>query len=567
MTGDTVIGRLPIKSSNDILIARQRVRDAAAQLGFDHLDQVQLATGVSEIGREIATSGGGELVIWISSTRPRRLVIAATGIDCGEDSASAAAPGVSAARRLLGPPIDQGSDEWGCTFSRLIPKSASIEPVARSMTGGTTDPYQELQRQDTEVLRLLEQVRLREAELVSLKQEVEETNRGVLALYSELDDKAEALRQVSNERSRFLSNVTHELRTPLSSILALCRLLVTEDGAPLADDQLKQVGYIQKSAQDLIDFVSDLLDLAKIEAGKISVRSVPFEVDEVLAALRGMFRPLSMEANVRLIFESTNVPTLVTDEYKVSQILRNLISNAVKFTEKGEIRVSALHDPETDEVVLSVADTGLGIATDDLGSIFDEFVQVDTGRGRRERSSGLGLPLSRSLAELMGGSITVESEVGVGSTFTLRLPRTLALQVARPASESGIGYVLVVDDDQISRYVVKEQLERRGWRVIEATDGEIALRLAREGDCRVIVSDLVMPGMSGFELLDRLGEDPSTAAIPVVVRTSLPMSEIDAGYLSRATGVFSKHDDSIQLVVDRIAASIEPRSSRTLSRK
>ena len=567
MTGQTVIGRLPIKSSNDILIARQRVRDVAAQLGFDHFDQVQLATGVSEIGREIVASGGGELELWISPTRPRRLVIRATGITSADDSAPDATPGVAAARRLLGPPIDQGSGEPGCTFSRLLPISGPTVDVARILTGGTTDPYQELQHQDTELLRLLEEVRLREVELESLNRELEETNRGVLALYAELDDKAESLRQASNDRSRFLSNVTHELRTPLSSILALCRLLLTQDDASLADNQVKQIGYVQKSAQDLLDFVSDLLDIAKVEAGKVAVRSAPFEAEALFSSLRGMFRPLSTDANFPLIFESSNVPRLVTDEYKVSQILRNLISNALKFTEKGEIRISADHDPEKDEIVFAVADTGIGIATDDLASIFDEFVQVDTPRGRRERSSGLGLPLSRSLAELMGGSITVESEVGVGSTFTLRLPRTYALPVARPASESEIGYVLVVDDDHISRYVAKEQLERRGWRVIEAADGEMALRLAREGDCRAIVSDLVMPGMSGFELLDRLGEDPSTAAIPVVIRTSFPLGDLDAGSLSRAAAVFSKHDDSIQLVVDRIAASIEPRSSRTLSRK
>ena len=162
---------------------------------------------------------------------------------------------------------------------------------------------------------------------------------------------------------------------------------------------------------------------------------------------------------------------MVTDEYKVSQILRNLISNALKFTERGEIRVSALHVAEKDEVVFGVADTGIGIAAEYLDSIFDEFVQVDTPRGRRERSSGLGLPLSRRLAELMGGSITVESQTGVGSTFTLRLPRTYAHEVVRLTSDPGIGFVLVVDDDPISRYVAKEQLERRGWRVVEAADG------------------------------------------------------------------------------------------------
>ena len=556
-----IIGPLPIRSSIDILSARQRVRDGAAQLGFDHFEQVQIATGISEVGREITSAGGGELGVWISETRPRRLVIGATGIAGAGDT-----PGIAAAHRLLGAPIDQDSPGWDRTFSRLLPKSAPAD-VRQALTAATADPLQELQRQDSELLGLLEKVRLRESELDNLNQELEETNRGVLALYAELDEKAESAREASNERSRFLSNVTHELRTPLSSILALCRLLLAKNEVALANEQVKQIGYIEKSAQDLLDFVSDLLDLAKVEAGKVAVRSAPFEVEELFAALRGMFRPLSLDANFPIVFESARVPTMVTDEYKISQILRNLIANALKFTESGEIRVSAVHDAEQDEVVFSVADTGIGIEASDIDSIFDEFVQVDTRGGRRERSSGLGLPLSRRLAELMGGSLTVKSQTGIGSTFTLRLPRAYGKVAARATSDSGTGYVLVVDDDPISRYVAKEQLERRGWRVVEAADGEIALRLAKEGNCRAIVSDLAMPGMDGYKLLRLLGEDPSTAGIPVVIRTSRKMTDSDAGLLARAAAVFSKDDNTMQLVVDRIAASSGSETSRALARE
>ncbi|GAC1683477.1 MAG: ATP-binding protein [Candidatus Dormibacteraceae bacterium] len=556
-----IIGPLPIRSSNDILSARQRVRDGAAQLGFDHFEQVQIATGISEVGREITSSGGGELGVWISETRPRRLVIGATGIAGAGDT-----PGIAAAHLLLGAPIDQDSPGWDRTFSRLLPKSAPAD-LRRALPAATADPLQELQRQDTELLGLIEKVRLRESELEDLNRELEETNRGVLALYAELDEKAESAREASNERSRFLSNVTHELRTPLSSILALCRLLLAKNEVALADEQVKQIGYIEKSAQDLLDFVSDLLDLAKVDAGKVAVRSAAFEVEEIFAALRGMFRPLSLDANYPLVFEPGRVPTMVTDEYKISQILRNLIANALKFTERGEIRVSAAHDAGQDEVVFSVADTGIGIEANDIDTIFDEFVQVDTRRGRRERSSGLGLPLSRSLAELMGGSLTVRSQTGVGSTFTLRVPRTFGKGAARATSDPATGYVLVVDDDPISRYVAKEQLERRGWRVVEAAEGEIALRLAKEGNCRAIVSDLAMPGMDGYELLRLLGEDPSTAGIPVVIRTSRKMTDSDTESLARAAAVFSKDDNTMQLVVDRIAASSGSESSRALARE
>jgi signal transduction histidine kinase/CheY-like chemotaxis protein len=427
------------------------------------------------------------------------------------------------------------------------------------VSDATSDPYTELHHQDAEILRLLEEVRRRDTELECINRELEETNRGVLALYTELDDRAESIRQISNERAHFLTNVTHELRTPLSSITALCRLLLTAGDDALGDEQARQVRYIEKSTQDLLDFVSDLLDLAKVEAGKVAVRPAPFEAEELLAALRRMFRPLAADANVLLTFESSAVPTLDTDENKVSQILRNLISNALRFAERGEVRVSALHDAETDEVLFIVADTGIGIAPIDLDRIFDEYVQVEAGRGSRERSSGLGLPLSRRLAQLMGGSITAASEVGVGSTFRLRFPRMYSPRLSRSGARADAsGYILVVDDDNISRYVAKEFLERLGWRVLEAASGEMALRLAGEGECRAIILDLVMPGMSGFEVLQRLGDQPDTAAIPVVVRTSLALSDIELSSVARALGVFSKSQDSMERLVDVIARTPAP---------
>ena len=538
-----------------MLAARQQVRDAAARFGFAQFDQVQLATGISELGREMVAAGGGDLEFAISPSSPRRLIITARFKALRDRAVDM--PGVAAARRLIGPPLGRDGDDGTWSFSRVLPRSGPIGDGLQALSAGVRDPYSELQEQDAELLRLHEELRRRDAELESARNELEETNRGVLALYAELDDKAESIRQISEERTRFLSNVTHELRTPLSSITALCRLLLNEKDVSIGEDRAKQITYIQKSAQDLLDFVSDLLDLAKVGAGKVTVRPAPFEVDEMLTALRGMFRPLSADANVPVIFELSPVPTMDTDENKVSQILRNLISNALKFTESGEIRVSTAHDRATDEVLFTVTDTGVGIAGADLDRIFDEFIQVDTRRGRRERSSGLGLPLSRKLAQLMGGSITVESELGAGSTFRLRLPRIYSQQAGRaPAALDGSGYVMVVDDDPVSRYVAKEELEGLGWRVVEAADGETAILLARERECRAIVLDMVMPGTTGPDVLRQLGEQPETAAIPVVIRTSLQLGEIDPASVARAAGVFSKSDDSMRALADLISVKI-----------
>ncbi|MDQ2670307.1 MAG: ATP-binding protein, partial [Gemmatimonadota bacterium] len=256
-----------------------------------------------------------------------------------------------------------------------------------------------------------------------LNAELEETNRGVLALYAELDDRAMELARASELKSRFLSNISHELRTPLNSILNITRLLVDRVDGDLTSEQERQVMMVRSAAASLVDIVNDLLDLARIEAGKTVLRLGEFSVEEMAGALRAVVRPLMTSDQVALVVDP--VPhgvTMYSDEGKVSQILRNLLSNAVKFTEQGEIRLRVAVQDE--RIVFTVSDTGIGIASDDIDRIFEEFGQVDTPLQRRAMGSGLGLPLSRNLAHLLGGTLAVTSTPGEGSVFTLDLPRT-----------------------------------------------------------------------------------------------------------------------------------------------
>ncbi len=258
--------------------------------------------------------------------------------------------------------------------------------------------------------------------------ELAETNRGILALYAELEDKAQALQRASELKSRFLSNMTHEFRTPINAILSLSRILLEAEDGDLTTDQRTEVTFIRQCAESLSEFVNDLLDLAKIEAGKTTMRRERFEVAELFAALRGMFRPILGSAPVALVFEEApGIPVMDTDQGKLAQVLRNFIANALKFTEQGEIRVSAaMADAST--IVFSVTDTGIGIASEDLDRIFQEFAQVEGPRQRKFRGTGLGLPLSRRLAGLLGGEVELSSQPGVGSTFSVRLPIVLAEQ-------------------------------------------------------------------------------------------------------------------------------------------
>ncbi|AXI61883.1 histidine kinase [Pseudomonas kribbensis] len=267
-----------------------------------------------------------------------------------------------------------------------------------------------------------------QSETAALREELDETNQGVLALYAELDTQAEQLRQASDLKSRFLSYMSHEFRTPLGSILSINSLLADELDGPLSPEQHKQVAFVSSAARELSDMVDDLLDLAKIEAGRITISPAWFDMFDLFAALRGMFRPIVDATAVDLIFEEpVGLPRLYTDDKKLAQILRNFISNSLKFTTRGEVRVSARLEGQ-DKVRFAVSDTGIGIAAELHGTLFEDFSQVDSPLQKRLRGTGLGLSLCKRFAELLGGEVGVESAPGVGSTFFVIIPLAIALE-------------------------------------------------------------------------------------------------------------------------------------------
>ena len=266
-----------------------------------------------------------------------------------------------------------------------------------------------------------ELARLR-TENAGLRAELDETNQGVLALYAELDMQAEQLKDASELKSRFLSYMSHEFRTPLGSILSMTRLLDDELDGPLGTEQRHQVQFISTAARELAEMVDDLLDLAKIEAGRVTISPGWFEMVDLFSALRGMFRPIVEDANIDLVFEEpVGMPAMYTDDKKVAQILRNYISNALKFTPNGTVRVSAVCEDER-WARFTVNDTGIGIPAEVVPGLFQDFAQVDSPLQRRVRGTGLGLSLCRRFAELLGGSVGVASEVGKGSEFWVMLP-------------------------------------------------------------------------------------------------------------------------------------------------
>lgn len=280
---------------------------------------------------------------------------------------------------------------------------------------------------------LLEESR---AETEALRAELDETNRGVVALYAELDEQANDLKEATELKSRFLSYMSHEFRTPIGAIRSITRLLLDRVDGPLTPEQEVQVRFVQSTAEEFSDMVDDLLDLARIEAGRLDISAEWFEMVDLFSALRGMFKPVLDNDHLNLVFEEAEgLPRLYTDDRKLSQILRNFISNALKFTPQGEVRVS-VRLVDGDRVRFAVADTGIGIAPEHLNSLFNDFSQVGSPIQKRLRGSGLGLALSRQLATLLGGTVSVASTVGAGSEFAVTVPVRLQSEDTATATTS-----------------------------------------------------------------------------------------------------------------------------------
>ena len=694
------LSSVELNYEDDVVTARQRGRQVARLLSFDEQDQTRISTALSEIARLFVSSHQGGridfhlegttapqvLLITISSSRPA----GAKAVTTSTASPGAPAPeweaALVAARRLM----DQCEVRSDSPQERII-RLAMILPTRAALFAGKSlervvkqlgkqepqNPIEEVRQQNHELLRALEELHERQQELVRLNGELEDTNRGVVALYAELDEKAGHLRRADEMKSRFLSNMSHEFRTPVNAILALSHLLLEHTDGDLNSEQTKQVNYIRKSGEDLLELVNDLLDLAKIEAGKVTVKASEFEVANLFSALRGMLKPLLVSNAVNLVFEdATAIPLMVNDEGKVSQILRNFISNAIKFTERGEVRVAAALTADGRSVAFSVADTGIGIAQEDQARIFEEFSQLDHPIQKQVKGTGLGLPLCKKLAQLLGGSIEVKSRPGEGSTFVATVPvsyamndieraehiepvqvtaedNRLAVLVVEDEPQTRLLYekylrgtafrpipagsirqareqlrrhpvvaiildvllpdepawqwlaelkreeatarlpvliissvedqrkgfalgaddycikplrrswlldrlqrvtkigrdpakgppvILIIDDQETDRYIIRHHLEEFGCSIIEATSGEEGLQLARQLKPALVLLDLNMPGMDGFEALAALRDDVATASIPVTIVTSLILVPEQYQALSHARGVVMKHE-------------------------
>jgi signal transduction histidine kinase/CheY-like chemotaxis protein len=539
---------LNIRHEYDTVAARQRARQIARLAGFDAQDQTRIATAVSEIARNAFRYGGGGKVEYTMEGDPSPEALAIRVVDNGAGikdldrilegryrSSTGMGLGIMGARRLMDDFDIQSNPGHGTTvvLRKRLPRraSAATRDAAARMAQELAaekpqDAFSEIQLQNQELVRTLEELRRRQEELSHLNRELQDTNRGVVALYAELDEKADHLRRADVLKSTFLSNMSHEFRSPLNSILALARLLADEVDGPLSAEQQQQVRFVKKAAEDLYELVNDLLDLAKVEAGKVEVKPVEFEVTDLFGALRGMLRPLFLNQSVNLVFESAEeLPPVYSDEGKVSQILRKFISNALKFTERGEVRVSA-EIVDGDQIKYSVADTGIGIAPEDHERIFQDFAQIENPIQRRVKGTGLGLPLSRKLAHLLGGEVQLTSEVGAGSTFSVVLPVRYgnepgAADDGEIALQPGVNPLLVVENSDEAVLLYGKWLKESEFQIVRAGSVAEAYRKLAAFRPVAIVLDILLRGEDSWSFLEKLKASPATQDIPVLVVSTL----------------------------------------------
>jgi signal transduction histidine kinase/HAMP domain-containing protein/ActR/RegA family two-component response regulator len=462
--------------------------------------------------------------------------------------------------------LDQLTESIG-----LVLNTVDATSVTQRLLEQAQSQAQELQSRQEQLHQsneeLAEQAGLladRNSDVESKYQEVEEAKRLV-------EEKAAELSMSSRYKSQFIANMSHELRTPLNSLLVLAEQLENNQDGNLTERQVEFASVIRSSGGDLLKLLNDILDLAKVESNTVNLEIDELGLAELRDAMVRSFMPVASERGLTFDVDlDGRLPaTIATDPHRLGQVLRNLLSNAFKFTEHGGVTLRMALARATTAIAISVEDTGIGIRQDLQSAIFEAFAQADGSTARRYGGTGLGLSISRTLVELLGGEITLTSAPEEGSTFTVYLPLTQAASVAPPvlalapappvrenaAAEvySGVrahATVLIVDDDFRNRFALTALLERGQLNVIEAVGGQEALDiLEQRSDVDLVLMDIMMPAMNGYETMVAIRKRPDYAEIPILAVTGKVVAgERDRCLAAGASGYIAKPVDAAELM-------------------
>jgi signal transduction histidine kinase/CheY-like chemotaxis protein len=452
----------------------------------------------------------------------------------------------------------------------MLTAAASTIAIALAVARSRSATDRLLARTQQQAARLSEQeeeLRSTNEELRCQQEELRQTNDELATQRRRLEQKAGELATVSNYKSQFLANMSHELRTPLNSMLLLSKLLEENPDGNLTAKQTEYARTVHGAGKDLLHLINQVLDLAKVEAGKQTVQLATVAIADIADQIRRVFEPLADEKRLALRIETdANVPrAITTDRQRVVQILTNLIGNAIKFTDRGSVTLRIARAGEM--VSFVVRDTGPGIAPEHQARVFQAFEQVDGSAQRKHGGTGLGLGIAREYAMLLGGELRLESTKGEGSTFTCLLPaRSAETPEPRHSSSPSLEAVrvpldlLVIEDDPVFAEVLGDLARTRGLSHAIASDGTRGLELARSRQPRGIILDVKLPDMDGWAVMEKLRADPATAAIPVHMASGVEMAE--RGLAMGAVGYLVKPADppALARMIERLGRPSDVRN-------
>ncbi|WP_405578542.1 ATP-binding protein [Streptomyces sp. NBC_01190] len=609
MTGDhsLVVLTSPLRGEREVFALRRDAQAAFRLLGLPQAETVRLTTVLSEVGRDLHGAPGLTGRVGLEDADPPRVTVRFAWTGARVPSAEI----LQAAERLLDHCAWSPGERPVLVLGQHLPATslppADLAARARNELVGLSgvSMSEELRNQNHDLLAALQQARAHQEELQRLNTELEETNQGVVALYSELseeleetntgvvalyaelDEKTRRLSLVSDSKTRFWANVSHELRSPVNAVIGLTRLLLAPDADPLTAEQRQQVALIAASGSTLLALVEELLDVAKAESGRLEPELVATDLRSLLHQLRGTLRSTARPGVLLDIPDQSHPQPLVTDEVMLTRVLRNVLSNSLKYTEAGEVRLAVEVEDHRGVpwYVFTVADTGVGIPLDQQERVFEEFYQVRGPHQRSVAGTGLGLPYARKLTELLGGRLSLSSVPGEGTRVVVELPAEQRLPLpGRPAAaehgpesldggagfpadgggdgvagggsdglvaagapgdadhllDSPLGSLVVIDDDPAFLLTLRPVLARLARSVTEVTDSAQALATVRAQRPDAVLLDLSMPAPDGYQLLEHFSRDLTLTAVPVVVLTATDHDSIDRSRLKHARAVLGK---------------------------
>ncbi|MBP6896050.1 MAG: response regulator [Gammaproteobacteria bacterium] len=547
------------------------------------------------ISHEGQVNGVVELGL-LASPSPRELELL-RGVADDAGSSMAAARYRERLQQVLAE-TQQLNEELQVQQEELRTANEELEEQSRALTESQVN----LENQQAE----LEQIN---SQLAERTEQLDQRNAALRRAQSDLEERADALARASRYKSEFLANMSHELRTPLNSALILSKLLADNSLGNLSEEQVRFARSIHDSGNDLLTLINDVLDIAKVEAGRLDIHAEYLPVARLVESLQSTFTPLAQNKSLALRIElSPDAPThLISDRQRVEQILKNLLSNAIKFTDRGEVLLSVQPGPQGG-VRFDVRDSGIGIAPDQQALIFEAFHQADGTTSRKYGGTGLGLSISRDLTRLMGGTLTVSSELGQGSTFTLSLPADIAqrlegddaaplprsstaaapvalaplaapAQAAPPAPQPApaptfaddrdqlaedVRRVLVIEDEPQFARILYDLAHEYGWRCLVAHGAADGFALAQELQPHAILLDMRLPDSSGLAVLQQLKDDAGTRHIPVHVVSAQDQAE--AALHMGAVGYALKPTtrEQLQAVFSRLEARLAQKVKQVL---